>query len=277
MTSVSYRCRWFCCKSPLSTRSLESGYSRPGTPTIIVPQSSTPSGLRRIRPREARSVRVQRRAGRPTYHREPPTLRVFVRIAAILVFRALLPRKQSGSPTATSPYMNSVNSLMSVPQVSSELDGVEPFESCEQARSKPPISCFVSQAIARATLSQMFVRTAIPPQACYPAGNSSRESPVDRSYANPTASSCPAIPHHMVTTAFTLDGFNIVRNLGLVRGIIVRSRSIVGTIGASAADDCGRQHNPAHQSLRTDARARLRPYVAACCGIGRQCGHRHAL
>ena len=42
-----------------------------------------------------------------------------------------------------------------------------------------------------------------------------------------------SIPHHMVTTAFTLDGYNIVRNLGLVRGIIVRSRSIVGTIGAT--------------------------------------------
>ena len=41
------------------------------------------------------------------------------------------------------------------------------------------------------------------------------------------------VPHHMVTTAFTLDGYNIVRNLGLVRGIIVRSRSIVGTLGAT--------------------------------------------
>jgi uncharacterized protein YbjQ (UPF0145 family) len=37
----------------------------------------------------------------------------------------------------------------------------------------------------------------------------------------------------MVTTAFILDGYTIKRNLGLVRGIIVRSRSIVGTIGAS--------------------------------------------
>jgi len=40
------------------------------------------------------------------------------------------------------------------------------------------------------------------------------------------------VPHNMVTTAFTLDGYRIVRNFGLVRGIIVRSRSIVGTIGA---------------------------------------------
>lgn len=37
----------------------------------------------------------------------------------------------------------------------------------------------------------------------------------------------------MVTTAFTLDGYRIVRNMGIVRGIIVRSRSVFGTIGAS--------------------------------------------
>jgi uncharacterized protein YbjQ (UPF0145 family) len=36
----------------------------------------------------------------------------------------------------------------------------------------------------------------------------------------------------LVTTAFTLDGYRIVRNLGIVRGITVRSRSIVGNIGA---------------------------------------------
>jgi uncharacterized protein YbjQ (UPF0145 family) len=37
----------------------------------------------------------------------------------------------------------------------------------------------------------------------------------------------------MTTTAFTIDGFRIVRSLGVVRGITVRSRSIFGTIGAS--------------------------------------------
>lgn len=35
-----------------------------------------------------------------------------------------------------------------------------------------------------------------------------------------------------VTTAFELPGKKIVKNLGLVRGITVRSRSIVGAIGA---------------------------------------------
>jgi len=36
----------------------------------------------------------------------------------------------------------------------------------------------------------------------------------------------------LVTTAFTIDGYRIVKNLGIVRGITVRSRSIVGNIGA---------------------------------------------
>jgi uncharacterized protein YbjQ (UPF0145 family) len=37
----------------------------------------------------------------------------------------------------------------------------------------------------------------------------------------------------LVTTAFELPGYRITRNVGVVRGIIVRSRSIVGTLGAS--------------------------------------------
>lgn len=40
------------------------------------------------------------------------------------------------------------------------------------------------------------------------------------------------LPHHMVTTAFELEGYRIVRNLGVVRGITVRSRSVIGTIAA---------------------------------------------
>ncbi len=41
------------------------------------------------------------------------------------------------------------------------------------------------------------------------------------------------VPHNMVTTQFELDGFRVVRTLGVVRGITVRSRSVFGTIGAS--------------------------------------------
>jgi uncharacterized protein YbjQ (UPF0145 family) len=36
----------------------------------------------------------------------------------------------------------------------------------------------------------------------------------------------------MTTTAFTLDGYRIVHSLGVVRGVTVRSRSLLGTIGA---------------------------------------------
>jgi uncharacterized protein YbjQ (UPF0145 family) len=39
--------------------------------------------------------------------------------------------------------------------------------------------------------------------------------------------------HSKTTTAFEIKGYSIVRNLGVVRGILVRSRSIFGSIGAS--------------------------------------------
>jgi len=38
--------------------------------------------------------------------------------------------------------------------------------------------------------------------------------------------------HPMTTTTFTIEGFKVVKQLGVVRGITVRSRSIFGTIGA---------------------------------------------
>ena len=37
----------------------------------------------------------------------------------------------------------------------------------------------------------------------------------------------------MITTAFDLPGYRVVKTMGLVRGVTVRSRSILGTIGAS--------------------------------------------
>jgi uncharacterized protein YbjQ (UPF0145 family) len=42
-----------------------------------------------------------------------------------------------------------------------------------------------------------------------------------------------AVNPGMVTTAFELPGYRVVKNLGLVRGITVRSRNIFGTLGAS--------------------------------------------
>ncbi len=38
--------------------------------------------------------------------------------------------------------------------------------------------------------------------------------------------------HSLVTTAFQLDGYKVTKTFGLVRGITVRSRSLIGNIGA---------------------------------------------
>src|SRR5688500_6768191 len=40
------------------------------------------------------------------------------------------------------------------------------------------------------------------------------------------------IPSNMTTTSFDVPGFRIVDNLGVVRGVVVRSRSVFGTVGA---------------------------------------------
>lgn len=39
--------------------------------------------------------------------------------------------------------------------------------------------------------------------------------------------------HNLITTAFEIDGYKVVKNLGIIRGITVRSRNVFATIGAS--------------------------------------------
>src|ERR687885_252780 len=41
-----------------------------------------------------------------------------------------------------------------------------------------------------------------------------------------------SVAHHMVTTGFEMPGFRITQNLGIVRGIVVRSRNLFVNIGA---------------------------------------------
>ncbi len=68
----------------------------------------------------------------------------------------------------------------------------------------------------------------------------------------------------MVTNAFELPGHRITKNLGLVRGIIVRSRSIIGNIGAGLqslfggditlyTDLCDRARRDAYQRMIEEA------------------------
>src|SRR5262245_33199104 len=54
---------------------------------------------------------------------------------------------------------------------------------------------------------------------------------VQRPY--PVAPPRYSVAHHMVTTAFELPSFRVVRNLSVVRGITVRSRSVFSTIGGT--------------------------------------------
>jgi len=42
-----------------------------------------------------------------------------------------------------------------------------------------------------------------------------------------------SVSHQMVTTAFELPNYRIMQNLGVVRGIVVRSRNVFATIGAT--------------------------------------------
>src|SRR5262245_10928854 len=51
----------------------------------------------------------------------------------------------------------------------------------------------------------------------------------------PYAVSAPrySVSHQMVTTAFELPNYRTTQNLGVVRGIVVRSRNVFATIGAS--------------------------------------------
>lgn len=41
-----------------------------------------------------------------------------------------------------------------------------------------------------------------------------------------------SVSHHMVTTAFELTGFRVTKHLGVVRGIVVRSRNLFVNLGA---------------------------------------------
>jgi len=70
--------------------------------------------------------------------------------------------------------------------------------------------------------------------------------------------------HKMTTTGLTLDGYRVVQNLGIIRGIVVRSRSIVGNIGAALqtlvggnisllTDLCERTREDAFQLMLTHA------------------------
>ena len=75
-----------------------------------------------------------------------------------------------------------------------------------------------------------------------------------------------AIDHAMTTTAFTIDGRTITKTLGVVRGIKVRSRSIVGTLGAALQTMVGGDITlltDLCEKTRTDAFEQMMQHAAA--------------
>jgi uncharacterized protein YbjQ (UPF0145 family) len=70
----------------------------------------------------------------------------------------------------------------------------------------------------------------------------------------------------LTTTAFTLNGYRITKELGIARGIVVRSRSVVGNFGASLQTLLGGDitlYTELCEHARQDAFQRLCDHAAA--------------
>jgi len=65
-------------------------------------------------------------------------LRALVLIAALIFFRTFFSRKRQRSTMAVSPYVNSLDGMMSAEQISQALDDFEQVKSCALTRSPGP-------------------------------------------------------------------------------------------------------------------------------------------
>jgi uncharacterized protein YbjQ (UPF0145 family) len=73
------------------------------------------------------------------------------------------------------------------------------------------------------------------------------------------------IRHDLTTSAFEIPGYRIRRSLGIVRGIVVRSRSVFGSIGASLQTLVGGDitlFTDLCEKTRSDAFARMLQHAA---------------
>jgi uncharacterized protein YbjQ (UPF0145 family) len=79
------------------------------------------------------------------------------------------------------------------------------------------------------------------------------------------------IPHEMTSSAFEIPGYRITRSLGIVRGIVVRSRSVFGTIGAGLQTLVGGDitlFTDLCEKTRADAFERMLQHAAQAGGQG---------
>jgi hypothetical protein len=66
--------------------------------------------------------------------------RALILIAGFLLFREFLPRHPRKSPTAISPYMNSLDGAMSAQQISLVIDELQFQETPVAASKRPPVT-----------------------------------------------------------------------------------------------------------------------------------------
>ncbi len=82
--------------------------------------------------------------------------------------------------------------------------------------------------------------------------------------------------HPLTTTTFELPGYRVVKSFGVVRGIVVRSRSVIGNIGAGIQAFFGGNIS-LYTSLCERARRRIQPDAHPRGAARRERGHRRAL
>jgi len=85
------------------------------------------------------------------------------------------------------------------------------------------------------------------------------------------------LPHEMTTTGFELTGYRIVQHLGVVRGVVVRSRSVFGS-ALGALQTIAGGNISAFTSLAEKARAQAFDtmlYQAHDCGANAVIGVRY--
>jgi hypothetical protein len=81
----------------------------------------------------------------------------------------------------------------------------------------------------------------------------------------------------LITTSTGLDGYKVVKHLGVVRGITVRSRSVVGNFAGGIQSLFGGRLS-VYVELCENAREEAYHLIdTTCAGNRRQCHHQYAL
>ena len=87
----------------------------------------------------------------------------------------------------------------------------------------------------------------------------------------------PPFSDFLTTTSINIDGYDVVQTYGVVRGIVVRSRSVFGPGRRKVPDALRRQHHASRGAVRDDPGRGVLQGRRACSCAGRQRAHRYTL